>query len=154
MTSSEIVRSALIKSGKTQRALADHMGWSRQNMNIRLRKGTLTFNELDKALEFLGCRIVVGDDEGRPLQHYGNGTTPKLTRSIGGKVYDTSKASLIATTKDSDADSVDEYMELYVDTSGKRFVAFRFQNSRGAISIDPAAIDRFTKSTSDHTASC
>ena len=51
MTSSEIVRSALIKSGKTQRALADHMGWSRQNMNIRLRKGTLTFNELDKALE-------------------------------------------------------------------------------------------------------
>ena len=70
MTSSEIIRSALIKSGKSQAALAEFMGCSRQNLNIRLRKGTFTYNELEKALSFLGHRIVVLDDDGQSLLHY------------------------------------------------------------------------------------
>ena len=87
MTSTEIIRSALIKSGKTQAALAEFMGCTRQNLNIRLRKGTLTYNELEKALSFLGHRIMVLDGDGQPLRHYGNSTGPRLTRRIGGKVY-------------------------------------------------------------------
>lgn len=145
MTSSEIVRSALIKSGKTQRALAKHMGFSPQAMNIRLRKETLTYNELEKALTFLGCRITVQDDDGQALRHYGNSKEPRLTRQIGGKMFDTSKASLIESTSGADAFSMTEFKELYVDTTGQEFVAYRFPGGRGTISTDPAAIEGFKK---------
>ena len=148
MTSTEIIRSALIKSGKPQAALAEFMGCTRQNLNIRLRKGTLTYNELEKALSFLGHRIMVLDDDGQPLRHYGNSTGPRLTRRIGGKVYDTSKASLIESTASKDAGSVAEYEELYVDASGKEFVAHRLQNGKGTISADPVAVEVFKRGTS------
>lgn len=149
MTASEIIRSALIKSGKTQKALAEHMGWSRQNLNIRLRNGTLTLDEVEKALDFLGHSIIILDSDGHSLIHYGNSTSPRLTRTINGRVYDTSKASLIASTKDQDSDSVEEYSELYVDTDGQEFVAYHFANGRGTISVDPEAVDRFTKTMED-----
>ena len=139
MTSTEIIRSALIKSGKTQAALAEFMGCTRQNLNIRLRKGTLTYNELEKALSFLGHRIMVLDDDGQPLRHYGNSTGPRLTRRIGGKVYDTSKASLIESTASK------EYEELYVDAAGREFVAYRLPNGKGSISAEPAAVEVFKR---------
>ena len=145
MTSTEIIRSALIKSGKTQAALAEFMGCTRQNLNIRLRKGTLTYNELEKALSFLGHRIMVLDDDGQPLRHYGNSTGPRLTRRIGGKVYDTSKASLIESTASKDAGSVAEYEELYVDAAGREFVAYRLPNGKGSISAAPAAVEVFKR---------
>lgn len=143
MTASEIIRSALIKSGKTQKALAEHMGWSKQNLNIRLRNGTLTLDEVDKALDFLGHSIIILDSDGCSLRHYGNSPSPRLSRTINGRVYDTSKAHLIASTKDQDADNVEEYSELYSDIDGEQFVAYHFANGRGTISTDPEAIDRF-----------
>lgn len=152
MTSSEIIRSALIKSGKTQRELADFMGCTRQNLNIRLRKGTITYDELEKALSFLGHRIMVLGDDGQPLRHYGNSTSPRLTRRIGGKVYDTSKASLIKSMTGKDAGSVAEYKELYVDTAGQEFVAYRLSDGTGTISTDPATIGGFKKGMSLHSA--
>lgn len=152
MTSSEIIRSALIKSGKAQATLAEFMGCTRQNLNIRLRKGTLTYNELERALSFLGHRIVVLDDDGQPLRHYGNSTGPRLTRRIGGKVYDTSKASLIESTAGKDAGSVAEYEELYVDAAGQEFVAHRLSNGKGTISADLAAVEVFKRGMSTPSA--
>ena len=52
MTASEMVRSALAEAGKTQRELAEFMGWSPQNLSGRLKNDTLTFDELNKALAF------------------------------------------------------------------------------------------------------
>lgn len=147
MTSSEIIRSALIKSGKSQRELADFMGCTRQNLNIRLRKGTLTFNELEKALSFLGHRITVLDDDGRPLLHYGNGKGPRATCTIGGKVYDTSKASLLETTKGTDASRETDCEELYVDTDGQMFVVYRVGNRKPIVTTSDRAIEKFRKVT-------
>ena len=149
MTSSEIIRSALIKSGKSQAMLAEFMGCTRQNLNIRLRRETLTYNELEKALAFLGCRITVLDDDGQTLRHYGNSKGAKLTGQIGGKMFDTSKASLIESTSGTDAGSVAEFKELYVDATGQKFVAYRLPGGRGTISIDPAAIEGFKKTQCD-----
>ena len=37
MTASEMVRSALAGAGKTQKELAEYMGWSPQNLSGRLK---------------------------------------------------------------------------------------------------------------------
>ena len=57
MTASEMVRSALAEAGKTQRELAEFMGWSPQNLSGRLKNDTLTFDELNKALGFFGYSV-------------------------------------------------------------------------------------------------
>ena len=51
MKASDMVRSALASAGKTQRELAEFMGWSPQNLSGRLKNDTLTFDELTKARE-------------------------------------------------------------------------------------------------------
>lgn len=147
MTSSEIIRSALIKSGKSQRELADFMGCTRQNLNIRLRKGTLTYNELDKALSFLGHRIAVVENDGQALRHYGNSSSPRATRTINGKLYDTSKASLVDTTKGTSPGKDVDFEELYVDTDGQMFVVYRIGNGKPIVSTSKRAIEKFRKVT-------
>lgn len=147
MTSSEIIRSALIKSGKSQRELADFMGCTRQNLNIRLRKGTFTYNELEKALSFLGHRIMVLDDDGQSLRHYGNSKGPRATCTINGKVYDTSKASLLETTEGTDSSRENDYEELYVDTDGQMFVVYRVGNGKPIVTTSNRAIEKFRKVT-------
>ena len=91
-------------------------------------------------------------DDGQPLRHYGNSTGPRLTRRIGGKVYDTSKASLIESTAGKDAGSVAEYEELYVDAAGQEFVAHRLSNGKGTISADLAAVEVFKRGMSTPSA--
>ena len=45
-----MVRAALAGAGKTQKELAEHMGWTPQNLSGRLKNNSLTFDELSKAL--------------------------------------------------------------------------------------------------------
>ena len=54
MKASDMIRSALVSAGKTQRELAEFMGWSPQNLSGRLKNDTLTFDELTKALSMAG----------------------------------------------------------------------------------------------------
>ena len=44
-----MVRAALAGAGKTQKELAEHMGWTPQNLSGRLKNNSLTFDELSKA---------------------------------------------------------------------------------------------------------
>ena len=64
MTASEMVRSALAGAGKTQKELAEYMGWSPQNLSSRLKNGTLTFDELNKALGFVGYSVKMVSSTG------------------------------------------------------------------------------------------
>ena len=57
MKASDMVRSALASAGKTQRELAEFMGWSPQNLSGRLKNDTLTFDELTKALSMTGYTV-------------------------------------------------------------------------------------------------
>ena len=41
-----MVRAALAGAGKTQKELAEHMGWTPQNLSGRLKNNSLTFDEL------------------------------------------------------------------------------------------------------------
>ena len=109
-------------------------------MNIRLRKETLTFNELERILSFLGHRIMVLGNDGQPLRHYGNSKGPRLTSKINGKVYDTSKASLLDSMND---------RELYVDTTGQEFVVYRLPGGKGIIRADPVAIEGFKRAVNN-----
>ena len=54
MNASDMVRAALSAKKRTQKELAEFMGWSQQNLSYRLKAGTLTFDELAKALSFAG----------------------------------------------------------------------------------------------------
>ena len=74
MTASEMVRSALAEAGKTQRELAEFMGWSPQNLSGRLKNDTLTFDELNKALGFFGYSVKMVSRTGDELPSLGNST--------------------------------------------------------------------------------
>lgn len=59
-----MVRAALAGAGKTQKELAEHMGWTPQNLSGRLKNNSLTFDELSKALHFAGYEVSMSDANG------------------------------------------------------------------------------------------
>lgn len=122
MTASEMVRSALAAKGKTQKELGDFMGWSPQNTSYRLKADTLTFNELAKALGFLGYEVKMVDASGAELPVLDNSVSPRLVQMVDGYVYDTSKAESLCTSKA--AHSGELYMELFKDATGAYFLAY------------------------------
>lgn len=122
MTASEMVRSALIETKTKHTELAKLMGWSRSNLSFRLKNNSLTWDELARALGFLGYTATVQNGKGEPLRHYGNGTGPKLVRIVEGQTYDTSKASMVGSTKKSDGQQ--QFAELFVDADNRYFIAY------------------------------
>lgn len=122
MTASEMVRSALAARGKTQKELGDFMGWSPQNTSYRLKADTLNFNELTKALGFLGYEVKMVDADGSELPVLDNSVSPRLVQMVDGNVYDTSKAESLCTSKAEHSDEF--YMELFKDVSGAYFLAY------------------------------
>lgn len=58
MLASDMVRTALAGAGKTQKELAEYMGWTPQNVSARLKNNSLTFDELAKALTSQGMKSV------------------------------------------------------------------------------------------------
>lgn len=57
MRASDMVRAALAGAGKTQKELAEHMGWTPQNLSGRLKNNSLTFDELIKGSHFAGYEV-------------------------------------------------------------------------------------------------
>ena len=122
MTASEMVRSALAAKGKTQKELGDFMGWTPQNTSYRLKADSLTFNELAKALGFLGYEVKMVDATGEELPTLDNSASPRVVQMVDGCIYDTSKAESLCTSKA--AHSEELYMELFKDASGAYFLAY------------------------------
>lgn len=119
MRASEMVRAALAGAGKTQKELAEHMGWSPQNLSGRLKNNSLTFDELSEALHFAGYEIGMSDAAGAGLPVLNNSSSPAVAQTVDGVRYDTRKAESICTNKS--AMFEDFYMELFVDASGNYF---------------------------------
>lgn len=135
MTASEMVRAALTARKLTQNELAEYMGWSKQNLSYRLKAGTLTFDELVKALRFAGYEVKVVEAAGNELPHLGNSTSPQMVQMVNGVTYDTSKAESLCTSKSSDGDKF--YMELFKDPSGAYFMAYYQLSEYGISHISP-----------------
>jgi hypothetical protein len=95
-----MVRAALAGAGKTQKELAEHMGWTPQNLSGRLKNNSLTFDELSKALHFAG---------------YG----PAVAQTVDGVRYDTRKAESLCSNKAVMFE--DFYVELFEDAAGNYF---------------------------------
>lgn len=104
MKASDMVRSALASAGKTQRELAEFMGWSPQNLSGRLKNDTLTFDELTKALGFVGYEVKMTSTEGSEILRLGNSCSPRLTKMVNGVTFDTGKAESVCTNKESESD--------------------------------------------------
>lgn len=119
MRASEMVRAALAGAGKTQKELAEHMGWSPQNLSGRLKNNSLTFDELSEALHFAGYEIGMSDAAGAGLPVLNNSSSPAVAQTVDGVRYDTRKAESICTNKS--AMFEDFYVELFVDASGNYF---------------------------------
>ena len=79
-----MVRAALAGAGKTQKELAEHMGWTPQNLSGRLKNNSLTFDELSKALHFAGYEVSMNDASGAGLPELGNSTSPAVAQTVDG----------------------------------------------------------------------
>lgn len=135
MTASEMVRSALAEAGKTQKELAEFMGWSPQNLSGRLKNDTLTFDELNKALGFVGYSVKMVSSTGSELLDLVNSGSPRVVQMVGGVTYDTGKAESLCTSKEHPDDKL--YMELFKDQSGAYFLAYYQVWEGGYNSISP-----------------
>ena len=135
MTASEMVRSALAEAGKTQKELAEYMGWSPQNLSGRLKNDTLTFDELNKALGFVGYSVKMVSNTGDELPALGNSSSPRVVKMVFGVTYDTSKAESLGTSKEHPDDKL--YMELFKDPSGAYFLVYYQDWEGGHNSISP-----------------
>ena len=137
MTASNMVRSALIRAGKTQGELADYMGCTKQNISDRLKRNTLTFDELSKALGFCGFTAKLVDDQGREVPNLNNSTSPRVVQMVDGVTYDTSKAESLC--DDKAQRSEDYYSELFQDASGAFFVVHYQVWEGGKSTITPVS---------------
>ena len=122
MKASDMIRSALVSAGKTQRELAEFMGWSPQNLSGRLKNDTLTFDELTKALSMAGYTVKMISTAGMELPALGNSNSPRVVQMVDGVTYDTSKAESLCTSKAEHSDEF--YIELFKDSSGAYFLAY------------------------------
>ena len=98
-----MVRAALAGAGKTQKELAEHMGWTPQNLSGRLKNNSLTFDELSKALHFAGYEVSMSNASGAGRPELGN----------------TRKAESLCSNKAVMFD--DFYVELFEDAAGNYF---------------------------------
>lgn len=119
MTATEMVRVALTASGKTQRELGEEMGWTPQNTSYRLKAGTLTFDEVTKALSFCGYGVRFEAADGSGLPKLNNSLSPRARKTVGGITYDTCKAESLCSRRESN--DGDFYTELFRDVSGAYF---------------------------------
>lgn len=80
MNASDMVRAALSAKKRTQKELAEFMGWSQQNLSYRLKAGTLTFDELAKALSFAGYEVKMSRPPARSCRSWGTAVAPVWCR--------------------------------------------------------------------------
>lgn len=135
MNASDMVRAALSAKKRTQKELAEFMGWSQQNLSYRLKAGTLTFDELAKALSFAGYEVKMVEATGEELPELGNSSSPRLVQMVDGVTYDTSKAESLCSSREETGEEF--YMELFKDPSGAYFVAYFQLWEGGYNSISP-----------------
>ena len=123
MTASDMIRAALKETGKYQSELAAHMGWSRQNLSARLKNNSLTFDELQKALAFLGYEAKIVDADGQEIREPADDPDGRTAQMIGGVVYDTDKAKKLGSSKRSPSDK--SFIDLYRAQDGSYFLVNR-----------------------------
>ena len=111
------------------------MGWSPQNLSGRLKNDTLTFDELNKALGFVGYSVKMVSNTGDELPALGNSSSPRVVQMVFGVTYDTSKAESLCTSKEHPDDKL--YMELFKDPSGAYFLVYYQDWEGGHNSISP-----------------
>ena len=120
MRASDMIRAALAGAGKTQKELAEHMGWTPQNLSARLKNNSLTFDELAKALSFTGYEVSMKTADGAELSTADTNSSPRVAQMVGGTVYDTARAASICTNKGTMLEEF--YVELFRDAEGSYFV--------------------------------
>ena len=118
----EMVRDALTASHKTQVELAAQMGWSKQNLNSRLKNDSLSFNEVVRMMAICGYEVKLLNADGEePVEAEDTGS-PRVSKMVDGVPYDTSKAESLCTSRSADDDEF--FMELFKDVSGGYFVVY------------------------------
>jgi transcriptional regulator with XRE-family HTH domain len=135
MLASDMVRTALAGAGKTQKELAEYMGWTPQNVSARLKNNSLTFDELAKALSFTGYEVSMKTASGAELPIADTNSSPRVAQMVGGAVYDTARAASICTNKSTMLE--DFYVELFRDAEGSYFVVLYELWENGCSRIAP-----------------
>ena len=119
---------ALRATGKTQAEAADAIGWSLLQLNQRMVRGTLRFDDLMRILDALGIDVSLTVREtGEQLRVHEVGHGRRVKGTSNKVKYDTASAD--ALSNNFFEDGINEYnangqaSELYVDDEGRYFIA-------------------------------
>ncbi len=122
----DLVYAALKEKGISQAEASHRMNMVPQQLNARLKRGSLRADEFIEVLDVIGVEVVLMDKEtGGEIHLPGYGRRVKMM--VDHVVYDTSKSSALSNSFY--ADGVNEYnedgkaSELYVDRQGRYFFA-------------------------------
>lgn len=121
VTSGDVLRSALMKSGMTQTDIAKLLDCTAQNISLRLKRGSLRFEELTAMLGLCGYEVHIVGKDGKELPIFGNGKGTRMVKRVSGKEYDTAKSCAIASTQR--YEGKDCFAELYETVDEDYFVA-------------------------------
>ena len=119
MRAGDLIHAALREQGKTQKSLAEELGFSAQNFNNKLINDRLSAKEFFRILDALNMAVIVQDkDTGEEIRERKPGVLPRISMVVGGVRYDTHKADALCHASVLDGWTV----ELYRDYSDRYFV--------------------------------
>ena len=119
MRAADVIQTVLKERGKTQKSLAEQMGFSPQNFSKKLVNDTLSAKDFFAVIDALGLTISFHDKiTGEEVKERRPGILPRVSMVVDGIRYDTHKADALCHTEEHNGWK----MELYKDYRGRYFI--------------------------------
>lgn len=138
MSTSEICKDLISRSGYQQKEVAEKMGFTQQSFCNKLRRNSLSADEFIKLIGIIGYEVkIVEVTTSEEVRSRRKGVGKRLQMMVNGVRYDTAKADAICHSDESE----DLFCELYQNDDGTYFVAQYVTWDGGVSSITPIGYD-------------
>ena len=143
MLSKEYLDAALKMTNKKQAYVAAKMGWSPQQLNAKIARGTLRVDEFFEFMDAIGVEVTLTvKDTGENVIKRTAGAGRRVKRMVDRVTYDTYKSSALA--NNFYADGKHQYndgraRELYIDMQGRYFFAEYSEKEGESDRINPVS---------------
>ena len=127
MDAKDAIFAALKSVGSTQKEAAAKIGWTPQQLNVRIAKGTLRADAFLELMDKIGVDVALTNrSTGKEIRLPTEGVGRRVKAMVDLVVYDTAESDALA--NNFYADGKNEYtdgmaMELYIDRNGRYFFA-------------------------------
>lgn len=160
MNAKDAIAAAIKSTGTTQKDVAAKVGWTPQQINTRLTKGTLRADAFLDLMDKMGVDVTFTNRKtGKEIRTPVAGTGRRVRAMVDRVIYDTAESDALA--NNFYADGQNEYadgmaMELYIDREGRYFFAY-YSNMDGVkdrivpVSASDAASFIYRYGTASHS---